>query len=111
MGAVVRLADIPGRLGHCLVCRGRGRHASGGPCFTCQGRPERPVPRRPCVLSLTAVKGSNGKKLRVRCECMSGVDPRKRVDPRTPYDDLGEVDTIAAARELHTTHQEARHDR
>lgn len=60
------------------------------------------------MLSLTAVKGSNGRRLRVRCECMSGVAPGRKVDPRTAYDDLGEVDTIAAARDLHTTHKEAR---
>jgi hypothetical protein len=65
---------------------------------------QREVSRLPCVLHLTGVKGSNGKRLNVRCWCMSGQTGKPRL-LFTGFPSLGEVDSTTEAVELFHAHQ------
>ena len=90
--------------GRCQSCKNTLR-VFGGPCVICTApRPEVPL-SRPCVMALTATPRSNGRRLRVRCECMSGIDPRRLVDYRTAYDHLGDASNIFEAREIWKHHR------
>lgn len=60
----------------------------------------------PCRLVLTAARGTNGKLLRVRCECMAQVVLVEAVRPYTNYDVIGETrGGLEAALELWRAHQ------
>lgn len=97
------LAAISFVRGRCQSCKGN-RKVFGGPCFSCAEPRPREQTTRPCAIVLTATPRSNGRQLRVRCECMSGVPARRPVDIRTPYDHLGDVDSVKEARALWRSH-------
>lgn len=61
------------------------------------------VPRLPCVLHLTGVKGSNGKRLNVRCWCMSGQTGQPRL-LFTGFPSLGEAASTTEAVALYHAH-------
>jgi hypothetical protein len=61
----------------------------------------------PCRLVLTAKKGTNGKVLNVRCECMAGTQaPPGR--HHYAYDPVGEAPDLPAAVALWTAHRDSR---
>lgn len=61
------------------------------------------VPRPPCALHLTGARGSNGRRLNVRCWCMSG-----RTGPPsmlfTVFPKLGEAGSTPEAVALYRAH-------
>lgn len=99
------LAQVRFTRDRCQACKGTGRHTSGGSCRVCSEAPAPAPVERACVLMLTSTPRSNGRQLRVRCECMSG-STRAQVDVRTPFDHLGDVDTIPEGVALWDEHKQ-----
>lgn len=100
---MIPLRSISFVSGRCQACKNT-RKVFGGPCAICT-KPRQQLEARPCVMALTITPGSNGRSLRVRCECMSEIEPLKKVDYRTAYDHLGDAPDILEARKVWKEHR------